>query len=339
LVHLEASIRNYRQAVDLWSPSPKGKPKTTDLEPKEPAKGGAKADPALAARAMLGLAWMLEEASNLREAFAKGVESGEFAKLDKADRAAIEKLAAGSKDWQAQSLEAYRGVVKLMAEKDKRRGFSGPEADTLMSGDAAAGIVRVLESRKTDFEEREEIASMKALLRQLETVGKTVTPIIFPARSPQPLDRLVDSQKLVDFDLAADGIPRKWPWLRGDTCLLVWDPGRTGAVRDGKQLFGSVTWWIFWDDGYQPLAALDNDGDGWLSGKELAGLAVWQDRNGNGRSEAGEVVTVERHGIRRIATAAQGREQGVLSNPRGIELNSGAWLPTYDWTPTAAPKR
>ncbi len=346
LIHLEGSIRNYRRAVELWTaPPPKDKPKGTGIEkgdiqktdaekPKEGTKEKA-TDEAPVARALLGLGWMLEEAATLQGAFNKGLASDGFKKLDKDDRAAIEKLAADSKNWQAQSLDAYRAVVKRMAAPDKRRGFSGPEADSLMSADAAAAIVRILESRKTNFDEREELATLKKHLKQLETVGKAVTPIIFPAESPQPLERLLDGKKHVDFDLAADGIARKWPWLRSDTCLLVWDPQRTGHVQDGRQLFGSVTWWIFWDDGYQPLAALDNDGDGWLAGKELAGLAVWQDRNGNGRSDAGEVVPVGERGIRRIATRPQAREHGVLSNARGIELQSGAWLPTYDWTPVS----
>ncbi len=356
LVHLEGSIRNYRRAVDLWSAPPKSKtdldksktdldkPKTdpekpkADAEPKEGDKEKAKPDPAHVARAMLGQAWMLEEAATLRDAFAKGAASDDFQKLDKADRTAITKLAEGSGDWLAQSLEAYRGVFKLTADADKRRGFAGPEADTLMSADAARAIVRILGTHKMTFDVREETGRMKAHLKQIETVGRTVTPIIFPADSPQPLARLLDADKLVDFDVAGDGVARRWPWLTRDACLLVWDPQGTGQVRDGRQLFGSVTWWIFWDDGYQPLAALDDDGDGYLAGGELAGLAVWQDRNGNGRSDPGEVVPVSRRGIRRIATRAQGREGGVLSNARGIELESGAWLPTYDWTPVSVPK-
>ncbi len=337
LVHLEASIRNYRQAVDLWSAVPKEKPKTEPEKPKEGDKEKASAEPAAVARAMLGQAWMLEEAATLQDAFAKGVASEDFKKLDKGDREAVAKLAADSRDWQAQSLEGYRGVYRLMADKDKRRGFAGPQADTLMSADAATAIVRILGARKTNFDEREEIGQMKAHLGHVAAIGRVVTPIIFPALSPQPLDRLLDAGKVVDFDLAADGLGRRWPWLRSDACLLVWDPQGTGQVRDGRQLFGSVTWWIFWDDGYQPLAALDDDGDGYLAGKELAGLAAWQDRNGNGRSDTGEVVPIGQRGIRRIAAHSQGREQGVPANARGIELESGAWLPTYDWTPVSVP--
>ena len=54
---------------------------------------------------------------------------------------------------------------------------------------------------------------------------------------------------------------------------------------------------MFFENGYQALAALDDDGDGYLTGKELEGLAVWRDKNGNGICDAGEVVPVGQLGI------------------------------------------
>jgi hypothetical protein len=92
------------------------------------------------------------------------------------------------------------------------------------------------------------------------------------------------------------------------------------------QLFGSVTWWMFWPDGWRALAALDDDGDGWLSGAELDGIAVWRDRNQNGVSDPGEVVPAADAGIVRIATHATSGER----NPRGVITRGGA-LPSLDW--------
>jgi len=338
LRHLEGSISNYRRAVELWTSPPKEKPKSTDL-PKEETKEKPKADDPAVARALLGLAWMLEEASTLRDAFAKGVASEEFAKLRRDEREPIEKLYAQSKDWETESLDAYRRIIQLMADKDKRRGFDGPEADSLMSREAAQAIVRILGRRKLNRDEQEELKRAEAHVAALTKIGRAVTPLIFPADGPKRLEELLARENHVDFDLAADGLGAKWPWLRPDACILVWDPKRTGQVRDGRQLFGSVTWWIFWDHGYQPLAALDDDRDGWLTGRELDGLAAWQDRNGNGKSDRGEVAPVADRGIRRIAARAEGRQDGVLMNARGIQLQSGTWLPTYDWTPTSVPAK
>jgi hypothetical protein len=138
----------------------------------------------------------------------------------------------------------------------------------------------------------------------------------------------------VRFDLSGDGQPRLWPWVKPDTGLLVWDQTRKGRVRSGVQLFGSATWWIAWEHGYQPLALLDDNRDGWLAGTELNGLAVWRDGNSNGVADKGEVLPVQKLGIRRLAAHATVTSSGVPAHPYGLELNDSRRLPTYDWTPT-----
>ncbi len=141
------------------------------------------------------------------------------------------------------------------------------------------------------------------------------------------------SAKSVSFDLAGDNLGKKWPWVGPDTGILVWDPRRTGKIVSGRQLFGSVTWWIFWKDGYQALASLDNDADGFLSGRELAGLAIWRDANGNGISEGGEVQPLQAWNIRALATRATQRVLNAPANFTGCLLFDGTSRPTYDWTP------
>ena len=139
---------------------------------------------------------------------------------------------------------------------------------------------------------------------------------------------------LIAFDL--DGTGRRWPWISANTFLLVWDPMRSGCVQSGAQLFGSNTWWFVWSDGYAVLAALDNDGDGRLRGDELAGIAGWTDRNGNGKSDTGEVIDVGALGIVSIATAAtMRRPSGEPYAPHGIKLRDGSMLATFSWAPLA----
>ena len=58
---------------------------------------------------------------------------------------------------------------------------------------------------------------------------------------------------------------------------------------------------MFWDDGYQALAALDDDASGWIDGIELTGLGVWLDRDKDGVSDSTEVVPIARTGIAPIA--------------------------------------
>ena len=88
---------------------------------------------------------------------------------------------------------------------------------------------------------------------------------------------------------------------------------------------------MFWADGYHALDALDDDRDEMLRGSELKGLAVWFDRNSNGVSEAGEVVTVDSLGITAVAAKSTGRCGQSPCNPCGVKLRSGQMLPTYDW--------
>lgn len=84
---------------------------------------------------------------------------------------------------------------------------------------------------------------------------------------------------------------------------------------------------MFWRDGFQALSALDDNHDGWLSGAELTGLAVWIDRNQNGRSDPGEVISLADAGILRISVQAAVDADGTLANPRGIEFIDGRRTP------------
>lgn len=326
LIHLEASIRHYRKAIELAGKEEKENDakvnKTNDVP-----------------RAMLGLAWMLEVAGQNRDAIKTASVGEDVRKLDADARTAINKFVKQSSDWKALSVAAYQTAFKATRAADKTRQFSGPGADSLISLDAAQSIIRLLDTDKPTEEETALVAQMKQYIKDKGRIGRVVTPIIFSLRTTESLADHLQPGKVVKFDLDGDGVASRWPWLRSETCLLVWDPQQTGNIRDGRQLFGSVTWWISWDNGYQPLAALDNDHDGWLTGKELTGLSVWQDRNSNGRSDDGEVVPVGLLKIRRIAARPDTRRDNVPVNTVGIELESGRSVPTYDWTPASLPQQ
>lgn len=159
-----------------------------------------------------------------------------------------------------------------------------------------------------------------------------VTPLIFSLEREQPLDSLLAPQRTVGFDLDGSGRPQRSPWLQPSTGILVWDPQKTGKITSGTQLFGTATWWMLFPDAYAALDALDDNRDGWLTGKELNGLAVWFDRNQNGISDPGEVVPLAQTPIAAIATKATGKTGLSPQNPHGLRLRDGRPLPTYDWT-------
>ena len=108
----------------------------------------------------------------------------------------------------------------------------------------------------------------------------------------------------------------------------------------GAQLFGGYTWEIFWRNGYEPLAVLDADGDAMLSGDELAGIALWFDRNSNGVSDRGEVQTLAEAGITALSTRPTATDGIHPTNSAGVTFSDGRVLPTWDWMarPAADPK-
>jgi hypothetical protein len=160
-----------------------------------------------------------------------------------------------------------------------------------------------------------------------------VHPVFFPLVVRNRLAELIDSSQRVKFDLAGDTSPERWPWLRPNAAFLAWDPENTGHITSGRQLFGTLTWQMFWRNGFEPLAALDDNRDGTLEGRELKGIVVWHDRNGNGRSEAGEVTSLESAGIVAIRTRPTGIEEGVATHSAGVVFRDGSKRPVFDWTP------
>ena len=119
--------------------------------------------------------------------------------------------------------------------------------------------------------------------------------------------------------------------MKAELGFLVWDPLESGCIESARQMFGSYTFQIFRRTGYDALAALDDNADGQLSGPELAGLSVWFDRDGDGRSTAGEVIPLRALGVESIAVTATTRDGIHPANPHGLTLRDGRTLPTWDW--------
>jgi len=231
--------------------------------------------------------------------------------------------------YEGRALEAYWKAFELGVREYSPSAY-----------EAAVTIRSIIEDRPitTSEDERQQKVIRRYIAAEDAEIARPrpITPIIFPLDTVRPLESLLAPEMSVAFDLAGDASGATWPWVRPDTALLVWDPQERGEITSGRQLIGSVTWWLFWNTGYEVLASLDDDGDGWLTGGELAGLAAWQDRNGNAVSDPGEVRPVRAAGIRRIAARQTGTVSGMPFAGAGVEFNDGRMLPTYDWI--ASPK-
>ena len=158
-----------------------------------------------------------------------------------------------------------------------------------------------------------------------------VTPIVVPLTANTSFQNLIDLQSPVSFDYSGQGLKLKAGWLKPGAAWLVWDPKEQQKITSGFQLFGSVTWVSSWDNGYLALGSLDDDGDGRIAGEELAGLALWQDLNQNGVSDAGEVRPVRDFDVVSLNYDHARVTKDFWESSAGVTFGSGETRPTYDW--------
>ena len=265
----------------------------------------------------LGLAWCLDQVGRTNDAIAT---------YRKTLKVAWKREVTGDFDFK-QWVEDAWGDVRAGRNPvhSQHRGSLGPGVS--YSEETIGYLLRLLDPVK----DASEIAQLKKDQKTLTSMGRAITPILIPLAADARFDELVDEDSSVAFDLDGSGLKRKWAWLTPKAGWLVFDPDNTGRVTSALQMFGNVTFWIFWPDGYQPLSALDDNGDGVLSGSELRGLAVWNDRNCNGVSDPGEVTPVEALGIQSISCSSEADATGMRWNPQGVTFTNGLSRATYDW--------
>jgi hypothetical protein len=250
-----------------------------------------------------------------------------------------------------QAIEQYRRTFKIAWKFEVTGDFDFKEWVREAWGDAKAGrnpirshnrgslgpgvsyseeTIRYLLNLLDPVKDQKEIAQLKADQKTLASLSRAITPLLVALKPDASLDELTDTNSSVSFDLDGSGRPQKWGWITPKAGWLVFDSG-SGRIDSGLQMFGNVTFWIFWRDGYDALSSLDEDGDGFLRGGELNGIAVWHDANGNGVADPGEVLPVQAWGITAIECRGQRHPTEIQWNPCGVTLTNGVSLPTYDW--------
>ena len=110
------------------------------------------------------------------------------------------------------------------------------------------------------------------------------------------------------FDHAADGFAERTGWIGKDDGLLVRDLDGNGRIDSGRELFGSETLLASGNkaaNGFEALAELDGNSDGVIDANDaaFAELRVWKDANGNGRTDEGELLTLDQAGVQSISVA------------------------------------
>lgn len=80
------------------------------------------------------------------------------------------------------------------------------------------------------------------------------------------------SDSRIEFDIDADGHADEINFVGSGSAFLVFDRNRDGEANDGSELFGPAS-----GNGFAELAALDDDGNGWIDESDAAwtDLALW----------------------------------------------------------------
>lgn len=149
--------------------------------------------------------------------------------------------------------------------------FSATYSETETTSFSAAGVVRTADGAEIRFE-----LGVQMSRSYSESVSVQFRAGDQRVKDPLMIDFAGPAAALSDmrfaFDLDADGQAEQVP-LAGGRGFLAFDRNANGRIDDGRELFGPAT-----GNGFDELAALDDDGNGWLDEADAAwkSLYVWQ---------------------------------------------------------------
>ncbi|HEX4999122.1 MAG TPA: tetratricopeptide repeat protein [Terriglobia bacterium] len=233
------------------------------------------------------------------------------------------------------AITAYRLIIQDAWAHEGTIGPAGQlargqsTAVNAISSEAASYLIPLLDPQR----DGDEIATLQERVRLLGVGPRSVSPIIIPLKDRLDVRDLMDMSAGVVFDADGSGVRKSWTWIKPSAGWLVYAPKDAEPVDSALRLFGNVTFWMFWDNGYQALATLDDDHNGVLSGAELNDLAVWRDTNTNGVADAGEVEPLAEWDIVSVNCRYEDtreRPDYTAFSPAGVTFKDGHTRPTYD---------
>lgn len=137
------------------------------------------------------------------------------------------------------------------------------------------------------------------------------------------LTEIVDNK--VRFDMNGDGIADKTGWIEQGDAFLALDRNGNGKIDDIREIsFVSDKEGAKTD--LEGLAAFDSNADGKLDGEDarFAEFRLWFDNNGNGVTDAGELLSLAQAGVTSISLAGTPTGDEVITG-RNIVYNTGSF--------------
>ncbi|MGE0453290.1 MAG: hypothetical protein AB7O37_01080 [Vicinamibacteria bacterium] len=137
------------------------------------------------------------------------------------------------------------------------------------------------------------------------------TPILIDVRGLQRFT-LSDAAHGVVIDINGFGARHRvaWPAAPVDDAFLFLDRNGNALFDSAAELFGNTTPLVsgrYPSNGYEALAELDSNRDGWIDDSDSLwrNLRLWRDGNRNGISEPAELVPLHAVGIMRLSVEAR----------------------------------
>jgi len=113
------------------------------------------------------------------------------------------------------------------------------------------------------------------------------------------------SETNAKFDLDLDGVAEELGgWIGADDAFLVLDSNNDGIINDKSELFGDSDGF---SDGFDKLDSYDSNSDGVIDmGDDVfASLQLWQDKDGDGLTDAGELMSIFDVGLTSISLGVE----------------------------------
>jgi len=176
--------------------------------------------------------------------------------------------------------------------------------------------------------------------------GEYTAPIVLDTNADGITSTSLENSS-VYFDYDGDGVREKTAWAQKGDALLAMDLNGDGVINDGSELFGNFTKLSdgsFAKDGYEALAQYDENGDNIIDIQDsaFASLRLWNDANGNGLTDVGELSSLQLSDISSIylyredgSTFEQMSEAGnIITNQTDFTTDSSSGIVRDVWFKT-----